>query len=154
MGPVRGEVLSGLGRGQFRDDVGYLITSADESITVLAWYVRTGDEDDIDDTPWVLPDQLYIGTSWKTDRARTLYRQMLRDHPNERLLGAYEASATAGGLEVWHVGYYTEEEKSPGQRWERGDHLYEYDPMSGSWTLLAQDSGSQNAWNAAGLFED
>ncbi|MDZ4181207.1 MAG: hypothetical protein U1E29_18555 [Coriobacteriia bacterium] len=153
MGPVRGEVLTGAGKGQFRDDAGFLITSPDESITLLAWYARTGEDGDVDRVPWVLLDQLYVGDSWKTARAQALHQQMGMDHPNERLLGAYQQSSAADGTEIWHVGYYTEEERRPGQRWERGDHLYEYDPATGAWKMLAEDSGSQNAWNAAGLFE-
>ena len=103
---------------------------------------------------WVNLDQLYIGESWTTPRARSLYRQMLAEHPNERLLGAYQDGTAADGGETWHVGFYTEEEKLPGQRWERGDHLYEYDPETDTWVMLARDSGSRNAWNVAGLFEE
>lgn len=153
MGPARARILAGAGDGLVRDDVAFLVASPDESITILAWYARTGEDDRIDDEKWVLLDELYVGDSWDTAKSRSLYRQMLEDHPQERLLGAYQQGTTADGRETWHVGYYTEEEKRPDQAWERGDHLYAYNPTVDEWTLLAEDSGSKNAWNVVGQFE-
>lgn len=149
-GPMRTQLIGDEDGSTLREDVAYLIESPDGTIRLLAWYARSGTHDGLADVSWVRLDELFIGDSWDDEKARALHLQMTLDNPEELLLGAYRLEDTSGGPEQWHVGFYLERRGQGDSQWIRGDHLYAYDSVKGTWSLVKADSGSDNAWNTIG----
>lgn len=147
LGPTSTELIAGESEGQTREDTAFLLESPDASMTILAWYARSGEPDSVGSAEWVLLDEMYVGEGWRNAAARGLYDQLAVDGEGEVLLGAYQDRADPG---TWHVGFYLERSTSGGTTWVRGDHLYHYDANENSWTQVAYDSGSDNAWNTTG----